>query len=92
MSDSSTKPLPSAYEIAAPQTYDAFDLSVAKTAAVAAPRTAAVDLASKETAQRTRPDKPKRQLMTGLIQKTKRPRLRRKTRISLKARTNLAGE
>jgi hypothetical protein len=38
MSNFSSKPLPSAYEIAAPQTYDAFDLSAATTPAVEVPK------------------------------------------------------
>jgi hypothetical protein len=60
MSNSPSKPLPSKYEIAVPQTYDAFDLSAAKTPTVGAPKTSSIDLAPKESAQKTRADKTKK--------------------------------
>jgi len=51
MPNSPSKPLPSKYEIAVPQTYDAFDLSVAKPSPVIdVPKTSAIDLAIKEGA------------------------------------------
>jgi hypothetical protein len=60
MPNSPSKPLPSAYEIAAPQTYGAFDLSAATTAAAEVPKPSPIDLAPKESAQKTRADKPKK--------------------------------
>jgi hypothetical protein len=59
MPNSSSKPLPSAYEIAAPQTYDAFDLFAATTATVQVPKPSSIDLAPKESAPKTGADKPK---------------------------------
>ena len=78
MSDSPSKPLPSAYEIAAPQTYDAFDLSAAATPAVGVPKTSSIDLAQKESAQKTRADKPKKTADDWIDSKDETPKVKEK--------------
>jgi hypothetical protein len=60
MPNSPSNPLPSKYEIAEPQTYDAFDFSVAKILPVDAAKTFAIDSALKVTGQKTLTDKPQR--------------------------------
>lgn len=61
MSNSSSKPLPSNYEIAEPQAYDSFDLSAAKIPAVEPPKTSAIDSAQKERAQKTLRGEPQKE-------------------------------
>jgi len=78
MSDSPSKPLPSAYEIAAPQAYDAFDLSAAKTPAVEIPKTSSIDLAPKESAQKTRAGKPKKTAADWIDSKDETPQVKQK--------------
>ena len=78
MSDSSSKPLPSAYEIAASQTYDAFDLSAATTTAVEVPKTSSIDLAPKESTQKTRTDKPKKTADDWIDSKDETPKVKEK--------------
>jgi hypothetical protein len=78
MSNSPGKPLPSKYEIAVPQTYDAFDLSAAKTPTVGAPKTSSIDLAPKESAQKTRADKPKKTVDDWIDSKDETPKVKEK--------------
>ena len=84
MPDSSSKPLPSAYEIAAPLTYDAFDLSAATTPAVEAPKPAAVDLAPKESAQKTRAEKPKKTADDWIDSQDETPKVKEKDKDKFK--------
>ena len=78
MPNSSSKPLPSAYEIAAPQTYDAFDLSAPATPAVGVPQTSSIDLAPKESAQKTRAEKPKKTADDWIDSKDETPKVKEK--------------
>jgi hypothetical protein len=78
MPNSSSKPLALAYEIAAPQTYDAFDLSAAATPAVGVPKTSSIDLAPKESAQKTRADKPKKTADDWIDSKDETPNVKEK--------------
>src|ERR1700688_4215830 len=78
MSNFSSKPLALAYEIAAPQTYDAFDLSAAATPAVGVPKTSSIDLAPKESAQKTRADKPKKTADDWIDSKDETPNVKEK--------------
>jgi hypothetical protein len=78
MSDAPSKPLPSGYEIAAPQTYDAFDLSAATTAAAEVPKPSSIDLAPKESAQKTRADKPKKTADDWIDSKDETPKVKEK--------------
>jgi hypothetical protein len=68
--------LPSAYEIAAPLTYDAFDLSAATTPAVEVPKTAAIDLATQESAEKTRAEKPKKTANDWIDSKDETPKVK----------------
>lgn len=78
MSNSPSKPLPSKYEIAVPQTYDAFDLSAATTPTVGAPKTSSIDLAPKESAQKTRADKTKKTADDWIDSKDETPKVKEK--------------
>ncbi|HWZ24652.1 MAG TPA: hypothetical protein VN037_05175 [Verrucomicrobiae bacterium] len=78
MPNSSSKPLPSAYEIAAPQTYDAFDLSAPATPAVGVPQTSSIDLAPKESAQKTLADKAKKTADDWIDSKDETPKVKEK--------------
>ena len=78
MPNSSSKPLPSAYEIAVPQSYDAFDLSAAPTPAVEVPKTSSIDLAPKESAQKTLADKPKKTADDWIDSKDETPKVNEK--------------
>ena len=59
MPNSPSKPLPSRYVIAKPETYDAFDLSAAKVSAVEIIKAGAIDSALKATVQKTLPSQSK---------------------------------
>jgi hypothetical protein len=78
MPNSSSKPLPSAYEIAAPLTYDAFDLSAATTPPVEAPKPSSIDSAPKESAPKTRADKPKKTAADWIDSKDETPKVKEK--------------
>jgi hypothetical protein len=60
MPNSPSKPLPSKYEIAVPQTHDAFDLSAPKIPPARMIKTSPIDLAQKEGVQKTVTDRPKK--------------------------------
>ena len=64
MSNAPSKPLPSKYEIAEPQTYDFFDISAAKPSPVEVAKTPAIDSALKvtQTITETPQKKPTREL------------------------------
>jgi DNA-directed RNA polymerase subunit K/omega len=79
MSNSPSKPLPSKYEIAVPQTYDAFDLSAAKPSPVVeVAKTSPIDLAPKESAQKTRALKPKKTADDWIDSKDETPKVKDK--------------
>ena len=84
MSDPANKPLPSAYEIAAPQTYDAFDLSAATTAAVEVPKPSSIDLAPKESAQKTGAHKPRKTADDWIDSKDETPKVKEKDKENFK--------
>ncbi|HSY33801.1 MAG TPA: hypothetical protein VLA42_17600 [Verrucomicrobiae bacterium] len=84
MPNSFSKPLPSAYEIAAPLTYDAFDLSAATTPAVEAPKTSSIDLAPKESAQKTRAEKPKKTADDWIDSQDETPKVKEKDKDKFK--------
>jgi len=58
MASSPSKPLPSKYEIAEPQTYDAFVFPAAKISPVDVAKTSATEVALKASAEKTLIDKP----------------------------------
>jgi hypothetical protein len=60
MASSPSKPLPSKYEIAEPQTYDAFVFPAAKIAPLDVAKTSATEVALKASAEKTLIDKPQR--------------------------------
>ena len=91
MSDSSSKPLPSAYEIAAPLTYDAFDLSAATTPAVEVPRPPSIDLAPKESAQKTRAPQPKKTADDWIDSKDETPEVKEKDKDKFEGPDELSG-
>jgi len=76
MFNSPSKPLPSKYEIAVPQTYAAFDLSAAKTSPVEAPKTAEIDSAPKESGQKARAEKPKKTADDWIDSKDETPKVK----------------
>ena len=55
MANTSSKPLPSKYVIAKPETYAAFDLSAAGVSTVEAPKAVLIESTQKTTAQKTLP-------------------------------------
>jgi hypothetical protein len=84
MPNSSSKSWPSAYEIAAPLTYDAFDLSAATTPAVEAPKPSSIDLAPKERAPKTRAEKPKKTADDWIDSQVETPKVKQKDKDKFK--------
>jgi len=79
MSNSPSKPLPSKYEIAEPQAYDAFDLSAAKPSPVVdVPKASALETALKATVEKTLPDKPKKTAHEWIDSKNETPKVKEK--------------
>jgi hypothetical protein len=77
MSNSPSKPLPSKYEIAVPQSYDAFDLSAATPSPVVeVAKTSPIDLAPKESAQKTHVHKPKKTTDDWIDSKDETPKVK----------------
>jgi len=60
MASSPSKPLPSKYDFAEPQTYDAFVFPAAKISPVDVAKTSATEVALKASAEKTPIDKPQR--------------------------------
>jgi hypothetical protein len=86
MANSLSKPLPSKYEIAVPQTYDAFDLSAAKPSPVVdVSKASALETALKATAEKTLPAKPEKTAHEWIDSKDETPKVKEKDRDKFEA-------
>jgi hypothetical protein len=86
MANSPSKPLPSKYEIAVPQTYDAFDLSAAKPSPVVdVPKASALETALKATAEKTLPAKPEKTAHEWIDSKDETPKVKEKDKDKFEA-------